>query len=82
MTYLVAGLIFVVVMFVLVLVDRADTRRMKRDIEEFMRMFPGTCPVCAFYRFGYMHGFECTPKAPSHPNCPERKRGELWTQRR
>jgi len=59
---------------ILVLVDRADTRRMRRD-EEFMRRFPGVCPVCSFYRFGYIHGFEYAPKAPFHPNCPEWKVG-------
>ena len=58
-----------------VLVDRTEMRRMRRDNEESMRRFPGVCPVCAFYRFGYIHGFEYTPKAPFHPNCPEWKVG-------
>ena len=73
MTYLVAGLMIVAFIVVLVLVDRADTRWMRRDIEEFMRRFPGKCPICSLYRFGHMHGFESTPKSLPHPNCPEGK---------
>ena len=42
------------------------------QLDEFMRKFPGKCPICSYHAFGIR---ECyvrhTEKVPDHEHCPE-----------
>lgn len=40
-------------------------------IDDYVRYFPGRCPVCGYYRFGLQEGFRPKPPAPHY--CPERE---------
>lgn len=44
----------------------------RKMINEFAKKFPGRCVICAYHRYGVLHGFiaaRTTP--PAHHGCPE-----------
>ena len=41
-------------------------------LEEFVRVFPDRCPICACHRFGLSQGF-VTGDTPKHEGCIEEK---------
>lgn len=49
---------------------RKAARRIAARDAEFVRLFPGRCPVCSYHRYGDNHGFKGPPPGPHA--CPER----------
>ncbi len=43
----------------------------ERTLDEFEERFPGSCPICAYHRFGLMEGYESGP-VQEH-SCLEKK---------
>lgn len=45
---------------------------MERELDEFVRKFPGRCPICSYHAYGIreFHVRE-TEKVPDHDYCPE-----------
>lgn len=43
----------------------------ERTFREFMRAFPGKCPVCSFHRYGLQYGYEEPGSMPAPHACPE-----------
>ena len=55
--------------------ERRRSAGARRTIEEFQRQFPGRCPICSYYDFGYTHGYELSSAPRPHANCPEGRGG-------
>jgi len=57
---------------VIVLVDFLQRRWAKKTLEEFVDRFPDQCGVCAFWRWGVLHGhIDSKDPRPVH-ECQER----------
>jgi hypothetical protein len=41
-------------------------------IDEFLKRFPGRCPVCSFHRYGLREGFVRPGEKPAPHKCAER----------
>ncbi len=47
----------------------------KHELVEFMKAFPGRCPVCSYYEYGLLYGYAKPATRPLHyciQNPPER----------
>jgi len=75
MTYAIIALVLVLgAGFVWLWWVRCERMAARRMVEEYVNRWPGGCPICAFRRFGILHGLQ-DPGSEAAPHvCPEAKR--------
>ncbi len=53
-------------------IARYNARATEQMLTDFERLFPGKCPICAYWRFGVREGLT-HEQAPQAHHCIERK---------
>lgn len=53
--------------------EKKDEARARKSIERFQKAYGDkACPVCWYYRSGFLRGYTSDPTPPAH-DCPERR---------